>query len=68
MCASVEVCEQTLKRGEVRSGLNMGNKEDGEARGDNGKQGQAARVHSGLFATVFCICTCVVFHYFLYKC
>ena len=37
MCATVEVCEQTLKTGEVRLGLNMGNKEDGEAHGGNGK-------------------------------
>ena len=68
MCATVEVCEQTLKPGEVRLGLNMGNKEDGEARAAMGKQAQAARVHSGLFAPVFCICTCVVFHDFSYKC
>ena len=53
MCATVEVCEQTLKPGEVRLGLNMGNKEDGEARAAMGKQAQAARVQWSLCPPFF---------------
>ena len=53
VCATVEVCEQTLKPGEVRLGLNMGDKEDGEARAAMGKQAQAARVQWSLCPPFF---------------
>jgi len=49
----VGVWEQTLKPGEVRLGLNMGNKEDGEARAAMGKQAQAARVQWSLCPPFF---------------
>ena len=57
-----------LERGEVRSGLNMGNK-GGEVRGGNVKSKVRLPGCTEVSLPPFlCICTCVVLHHFLYKC